>query len=150
MQSLKNRAKRIGINCVGYQFRKTARVLNRIFDKSFEKEGITSHQFSMMCALAALEKMSVKELTLEIMAERTTLVRNLQIAEKEGFVKTISGSNSRKELWTLTEKGKRKLENCFEIWEEVNERIFQVIDRSKWKSARKQLTSIQNKFFEEV
>lgn len=55
--------------------------------------------------------------------DRTTLTRNLEILEKQGFVNISSGDDRRTRMVTITEEGLSMLVKAYPLWEQAQARI---------------------------
>ena len=70
----------------------------------------------------------MSSLSNDLLMDRTTLTRSLEILSKEKLIKNLKTSDSRKRIVKLTEKGYETLEKAIPLWKEAEEEI---LDESK-------------------
>src|SRR5688500_1332199 len=78
-------------NCVCFNLRWAARAVTQFYDGELRRHGIRPTQGTILAALNAREAWSMAELSEALGLERTTLVRNLQPLQRDGFVKAAGG-----------------------------------------------------------
>ncbi len=64
----------------------------------------------------------------DLLMDRTTLTRSLEVLLKEKLIKNIKTSDARKRIVKLTDKGYEILERAIPLWEEAEQEI---LDESK-------------------
>jgi DNA-binding MarR family transcriptional regulator len=74
--------------------------------------------------------------------ERTTLTRNLNILEKKGLIRTVSGEDRRERQVCITERGQRALMAAIPLWEAAQAHIEQGIGGDRMDSLLKGLSEI--------
>jgi DNA-binding MarR family transcriptional regulator len=101
--------------CTCFNLRKAARVVTQIFDN-------------------AMRSITVTKLSDEMVADRTTLSRNLNPMEKSGLIRIEPGDDRRTRIVVITESGKRKLEEAYPLWKKAQQEIKESMGSDKWGS----------------
>lgn len=104
-------------SCICFSARQAARALTRIYDAALRPVGIRSTQLALLNAVRLIGPAPVKRLAAAVVADRTTLARNLRLLEREGLVAIGPGSDLRERSVALTAKGERRLAEAFPRWE---------------------------------
>jgi DNA-binding MarR family transcriptional regulator len=96
--------------------RTEAQRLTRMFDERLRPFELTINQFTMLATLVLAGAQPVTRLAGRLGIDRTTLTRNLAVAEKRGLLKTRAGEDSRERLVEITAAGRRQAEDAFPAW----------------------------------
>src|SRR5580704_3970137 len=112
--------------CINFQFRKTARALNQFYDEALRPAGLRSTQFTMLVVIEASQPMSMSDLAIHLVMDRSTLTRNFDVLGKQGLVSTKVGADRRSRLVRLTRKGESALARALPYWHKAQQ---QVLDR---------------------
>jgi DNA-binding MarR family transcriptional regulator len=99
-------------------------------------------QFSILARVAAVGPMRVNELAELLVMDRTTLGRNIQPLERDGFVALEVGSDRRERLINLTPAGRRILTRAMVLWKGVHQRFESKFDTLEASALRETMTSI--------
>jgi DNA-binding MarR family transcriptional regulator len=113
--------------CLCMASRRAARAITRKFDRALKGSGLRATQFTLLAALALKGPQPIGRLADFIGVERTTLTRNLAVAEKDGLVATRSGKDARSHIASITARGRRTLEKAFAAWRETQDDLTQTI-----------------------
>lgn len=97
--------------------------MTQLFDEALRPAGLHPTQFSLLVAVRLLGEVSMSDLADEIVADPTTLSRNLQILERRGLITVVAGSDRRTRLVRLAEDGHAVLARALPAWEETNGRL---------------------------
>ncbi|HUH56216.1 MAG TPA: MarR family winged helix-turn-helix transcriptional regulator, partial [Rhodanobacter sp.] len=90
--------------------------------------GLRATQFTLLSALHLAGSKPIGELAEMLSADRTTLTRNLSVAEKNGWVALrVDPADARSRLATITRKGSRTLAAALPIWDATQQRLLQDI-----------------------
>ena len=109
-------------SCACFNLRRAARQLSQVFDATLRPSGVSGGQFSLLAVLRAAKGRSVRlsDLASRLGLDRTTLTRNLHLAEREGWVSVVRSDQDRRErLVTLTEAGAAAFERALPYWREA-------------------------------
>jgi DNA-binding MarR family transcriptional regulator len=73
--------------CICYNLRKTSRAITQFYYKMLEPSGLAITQFSLLIGLSIAEYPTITKMANEMIIDRTTLTRNLNILQNHGLVK---------------------------------------------------------------
>lgn len=109
--------------CVLTNARKAARSVSRFYDQMARKTGFTSGQFSVLITVREHDGLTTAELAERLSMERTTLVRNVALLEKKGFLISKPAEDSRGKAFSVTGQGNKLIENALPLWREAQGRV---------------------------
>ena len=92
-------------SCKCLKLRKASRIITQLYDKKLKSCNIKITQFSILSFLATSEDQTMSSLSNDLLMDRTTLTRSLEILSKEKLIKNLKTSDARKRIVKLTEKG---------------------------------------------
>ena len=119
----------VSLGCTCGRLRMLARRLTRIYDAHLAEEGIKVTQNSLLVNISRGEK-TLSELALSMDMERTTLTRNLEPLEAQGWVKTKAGGDPRSRVAGITESGRRKIETVLPLWRKAQREVAATLGES--------------------
>lgn len=128
MQETKSFKYRQLLSCKCFKMRKASRVVTQFYDKKLKPVGIRITQFTILSLIATSKNKTLISLAEELLMDRTTLTRGLNILLKEKLIEQIKAKDSRKKIMKLTAKGHKKLEMAIPLWLEAEH---QILDESK-------------------
>lgn len=106
--------------CLCLASRRAARAITRAFDKRLRTHGLRATQFTLLAVLELKGEQSVGALAAFIGAERTTMTRNIALAEAKGLVAVRKAeADARSRLVAITPAGREVLAAAFVSWREV-------------------------------
>lgn len=108
-------------HCYCLQTRRTARRLTRVYDAALRDTGLKITQCTILFAIARGNETSEGALAERLGLERTTLVRNLQGLVAKGLLERVM--KARCVEHSLTDSGRRALDEVLPIWRAVQARI---------------------------
>jgi DNA-binding MarR family transcriptional regulator len=109
--------------CVCTSLRMATRSVNRLYDRALSQVGLRVTGYSIMSRLAEEGPLTVSELARRLAMERTTCTREVAPLVKSGFVETTTGSDRRRRLLGLTDRGARKRAEAYPLWERVQRMV---------------------------
>lgn len=130
------------LQCNCSSLRGATRALTLAYDEALRPSGLRMTQFSILARVAAVGPMRVNELAELLVMDRTTLGRNIQPLEREGFVALEVGSDRRERLINLTPAGRRVLSRAMVLWKEVHQRFESKFDVLEAKALRETMKLI--------
>lgn len=113
----------IGASCLGFNVRKTARLLAKAYDGAFAGCDLKSTQFPILVALHSHGALSIHRLAGMLALDRTTLTRNLGPLVRRGLVEISDGADRRTKAAAITGEGEALLQKALPQWERVQEAI---------------------------
>lgn len=111
--------------CACFALRKAARAVTQAFDEALRPTGLQPTQFSLLVAVRLLGEVSVSDLAEEVVADPTTLSRNLAVLQRRGLVTVAAGTDRRTRLVRLADEGHAMLARALPAWQEMNRRLSQ-------------------------
>lgn len=130
------------LDCVCYEFRKTARFVINYYDAALKDADLKSNQFIILAAIAYMGKTNFKNLAEFVGIDQSTLARNLVTVEKQGFVTVNTGVNRREKLISLSRKGKNKLASAFPYWQKAQREIMHHLGNDRWSNMKSDFTRV--------
>jgi DNA-binding MarR family transcriptional regulator len=76
--------------------------------------------------------------------DRTTLTRNLDLLEKQDFIKIESSSDRLKRIVTISSRGKAQMSKALPLWERAQGIIIEKFGKGNWREINTGLTEISN------
>ena len=102
--------------------RRAARAITGEFDEALRAHGQRATQVTLLAALHLAWPRSIGELAELLSADRTTLTRNLAVAEQHGWLTTRSSRNgARARSAAITPAGSDVLKKALTVWREVQQ-----------------------------
>lgn len=110
--------------CAAWRVRSLARRVSQFYDARLASHGLTISQFGLMAFVAGAEDDRLSALAERAGIDPSTLTRNLQALEREGWVEiaNVGGDQRRRSAW-LTEAGLAKLASAQGAWEQAQAEI---------------------------
>lgn len=112
----------MGSSCYALQARRTANQLARTYNRALAHLNIEVAQFSTLCVIAAEKALSVSDMAAHLGIERSTLVRNLKILERDELIRQ-SGREGRRIQYQITAKGSRLLNRALPVWHQLQNEL---------------------------
>lgn len=106
------------LNCLTFNFLKTARKLGRGFEERVKATGLTSPQFSTLSMLSGYGAQTVSQLAERLGTDRTTLTRNLDLLFAKGWITRVETEDQRQHAVELSDPGRERLNAAMPAWAE--------------------------------
>jgi DNA-binding MarR family transcriptional regulator len=114
--------------CTNLRLRKLTRRVTQLYDRWLAGAGLTSTQFSLLAYLFAQEDLSIGELAELLVTDPTTLTRNLQPLEKQGYLRIVPGATDRRRRTvTLCGEGRTAFRRAVPLWRQAQARVAQAL-----------------------
>lgn len=124
--------------CLCLASRRAARTITREFDQALRAQGLRATQFTLLAALHLAGPQSIGDLAELLSADRTTLTRNLAVAEQQGLVAVRASRNdARSRVASITANGARTLHAALPVWRETQQRLLEEIGEPAAASLRR-------------
>jgi len=117
--------------CACFNFRKASRAISKLYDDTLQPIGLRSTQFVTLLAIFLNEPIPLSTLAREMVADRSTLTRNLNVLERDGVIRSKPG-RGRARLFSLTDKGRRVLAEGIPLWEKAQGRFVEQLGGRQW------------------
>jgi len=121
----------IGRRCACYNLRRANRAVSRFYDQGLAPSGLRSTQFSMLLAVANRGPITLTALARVVVAERTTLTRNLALLERKGLIRVDAGQDRRESHLTVTRHGAETLARAVPLWDKAQTAIEESLGRER-------------------
>ena len=129
--------------CACIRVRRASRAVTRAFDDAVRPLGIKATQFALLVAVSARKSASTTEHADRLGMERTTMVRNLQLLEKQGFLTSqIAGG---KRVPSLTDYGLETLASALPRWRMAQDRLKASMGHGQWPGILSNLDTLHQK-----
>lgn len=110
--------------CLCLASRRAARAITRAFDRELRLQGLRATQFTLLATLSLKGGQTIGQLADFISADRTTMTRNVALAEEKGFVEVKSDErDGRVRIATITRRGRDALAAALASWHKVQSAI---------------------------
>jgi DNA-binding MarR family transcriptional regulator len=117
-----------GFDCVCGNLRMAARAVSGVYDRHLAEAGVKASQMAVLWAVSNAKGMTVKELAERIAMHETTLIRNLRILEREGWVALKVGTDRRQRIASLTRHGRAVFGAALVGWKSAQAEVAAVLD----------------------
>ena len=128
-------ARRATRECVCSNLRRATRTVTKLYDESLKSTGLKITQFNLLSSLMALGSATLTELAEDMVVDRTTLTRNLEILEARGLVVTEEGEDRRERQLRLTAEGIAAVSAAYPLWQAAQARAMDMAGRANWNAA---------------
>ncbi len=118
--------------CTWFNIRRASRAVTQYFDRALRPSGLKVSQGNILGRLSTQGSVTIGELAGELLMDRTTLTRNVQILEKRGLVSIEPGIDRRTRLLEITGAGFNALKAAFPLWREANQQLINEIGHTQW------------------
>lgn len=106
--------------CLCLASRRAARAITRAFDQELRAHGLRATQFTLLATLSLKGEQTISGLAEFIVADRTTMTRNVALAEEKGLVSVRRhDGDARVRLVVITPEGRERLTAALASWGEV-------------------------------
>jgi DNA-binding MarR family transcriptional regulator len=121
--------------CVCSNLRRATRVITKLYDDSLKPTGLKVSQFGLLSHLMALGSSTLSELAEDMVLDRTTLTRNVEILEARGLVLSEEGEDRRERQLRLSDKGVAAVSAAYPLWQVAQARALEMAGRASWNAA---------------
>ena len=118
--------------CACVNLRKSSRAVTRLFDEELEACGLRSTQLTILLTIAALERPTQTRIARELVAEQSTISRNLKILSGEGLIKTTAVRGTPYRTISLTPKGIKRIREAIPIWTRTQQAFVEKFGQKQW------------------
>ena len=129
-------------NCVCFNLHRVTRLVTQFFDAEMRQHGIRPTQGAILQALNAKENWSMVELSGWLGMDRTTLVRNLQPLQREGWVQAVGGGRGSRVELLITAKGRKKIKESLPAWRAAQSAAVKTLGEQRWSAILSDLETV--------
>lgn len=120
-KQLKQHADEIAHLCLAGRTRLLARVVSSIYDDALRASGLTSAQMTILVALEHTGGVLPSRLCDALKLDKSTLSRNVDRMERQGWVEKQPGTDARSHFLKLTSDGRKKLHQAVPHWRKAQD-----------------------------
>lgn len=132
------------LRCIGFNIRRTDRVLTQFYDEMLAPSGLSAPQFGLLATITQAAPVPINHLAEMMNMDRTTLTRNLDLLVKQRLVQTEEGHDRRMRLVLLTEVGQQALERAWPLWQQAQTRIEHALGRERFDALLNELATVRS------
>jgi DNA-binding MarR family transcriptional regulator len=120
-KQLKKQADEIAHLCLAGRTRLLGRVISNIYDDALRAAGLTSAQMTILVALEHTGGILPTKLCEALKLDKSTLSRNVDRMERNGWVAKEPGVDARSHTLKLTSEGRKKLQQAVPHWRKAQD-----------------------------
>ncbi len=117
----------IARKCLATRMRRLNRVVSRIYDRAFRPIGLTGNQVSILVVLSGSEGSKPAEVCLALHMDKSTLCRNVQLMQKQGWVRSVAAEDARSHRLEVTRTGQGLIEEALPLWRAAQDQAREVL-----------------------
>ena len=125
--------------CACDDLRKATRTVTRMYEDFLRDEGLSVTQFSLLSVIRAGKALSVSTLGRDMGLDRTSITRALAPLERDGLIHSRPGADKRIRIVSVTNKGRKLVEDAAPKWRQAQEALMQTIGEDCWRAMRRLL-----------
>ena len=126
--------------CNCYVIRKISLKISKIYDNALKTSGLKITQYAILKYISILKKTNLKNLSIAMDYNRSTLGRNIRVLERKKLIRFNKGEDKREVEITITDDGQKIFKIARQSWENINNQISENLGKNK----RKMLEEILN------
>jgi DNA-binding MarR family transcriptional regulator len=132
--------------CACSALRRATRAVRAAYAEALKPTGLRITQFAVLRTLARLGPVPVTRLATETALDWSTMGRNLNSLERDGFVRLAVGeADQRERVAHLTEAGREAIEAALPYWREAQKSIESLVEFSEIAGLADQLSRLREK-----
>src|SRR6266702_3339987 len=120
--------------CACDDLRKATRAVSRMYEDFLRDEGLNGTQFSLLSLIRAGKELSISTLGRALALDRTSITRALAPLERDGLIHSRPGADRRIRIVSLTNKGRKLVENAEPKWCHAQEALLETIGVDRWRA----------------
>jgi len=128
--------------CASLNFRRTSRIVTRMYDTAMQESGVRSTQFAILVGIAKLQPVAMGTLAKVLMLDSSTLTRSLRLLQKEGMIEISKRAAMRRRFLKLTRPGEKVLQRSLPLWRAAHARFVATVGAEYWLKLRNELETI--------
>jgi DNA-binding MarR family transcriptional regulator len=120
-ESIEREARGVVATCLGYQTRKLARAVTRLYNDRLRPLGLNLTEMNLLAAIAAQGAVQPAKLGRAMALEKSTLSRNTSRLVERGWVEVRDHPDGRGVLLALTASGNQMLLRAVPAWKQAQQ-----------------------------
>jgi DNA-binding MarR family transcriptional regulator len=130
-------------SCYCIRIRRASNALTKYYDMAMNNVGLTISQFSLLNDIKLMESCNKSRLAEYSKLDRTTIIKNISVLAKKGYITEVLGPNNRNRLIQLTDNGEAAIAEGKIFWEKSQSKIQEVIGQENIEHFIKTLANIE-------
>ena len=122
--------------CACFDLRRATRAVSRMYDDFLRDAGLNITQFALLRLICAKKELSISTLGRAMALDRTSITRALAPLERDGLIRSRPGADKRIRIVSLTNKGRKLVEDAEPKWRQAQEALMQTIGEDRWRAMR--------------
>jgi DNA-binding MarR family transcriptional regulator len=136
LDARQQRASELLAECACFDLRNATRAVSRMYEDFLRDEGLNGTQFSLLSLIRAGKELSISTLGRAMALDRTSITRALAPLERDGLIRSRPGADKRIRIVSLTNKGRKLVEDAEPKWRQAQEALMQTIGEDRWRAMR--------------
>ena len=128
--------------CVAFNLRRTSRVIAALYDSTLAASRLSSAQVTILIVVAKSEPVPVGVLARIILADHSTLTRNLALLSRQRLVTISPRTTMRRRLVRLTAQGGTALGRSIRQWRRIQAQFVGLFGERRWRKTQKSLEEL--------
>jgi DNA-binding MarR family transcriptional regulator len=120
--------------CACYDLRRATRAVSRMYDDFLRDAGLNITQFSLLRVIRREKELSISTLGRYLVMDRTSITRALIPLERDGLIHSRPGADKRIRIISVTNKGRKLVEDAEPKWCEAQEALIDTIGEDRWRA----------------
>ena len=120
-QGQKQVADLISQSCLAARIRLLSRSVTGIYDDFLRPLGLKVTQMAILVMVARMGRISPGRLAGRLAMDKSTLSRNVERLERQGWLAILEGQDDRSQLLQVTARGQKLLEEAYPLWQQAQE-----------------------------
>jgi DNA-binding MarR family transcriptional regulator len=118
--------------CACFDLRKATRAVSRLYDDCLRPLGLNITQYSLLRVIESEPQISVSTLGRYMVMDRTSVTRALAPLERDRLIRSRVGSDKRKRIVSLTNKGTKLIADAKPRWRQAQKTFLDLIGDQRW------------------
>ncbi|HEY9792552.1 MAG TPA: MarR family winged helix-turn-helix transcriptional regulator [Candidatus Obscuribacterales bacterium] len=136
------KAREIASSCACFKLRKASRAVTQFYDAALQESGLKVTQLTLLVSLTLAGPVPIGTLADELVMDRTTLTRNVELLVRDGLAEVVQGKDKRMKLLQSTEKGRAILDKAIPLWEQAQAALVSRLGKQNWTDLSQKLAAV--------
>jgi DNA-binding MarR family transcriptional regulator len=116
-------SQKIAKECIAMRVRRLNRVVTKIYDDSLRPLGLRTAQQTILVAISLMKTPTPTDLERRLSLEKSTVSRNVERMQRQGWVEFVPGEDGRSHHLKLTTKGAKLLRESTALWQLAQKKV---------------------------
>jgi DNA-binding MarR family transcriptional regulator len=116
--------------------------VTQYYDAALQPCNLKVTQFTLLVALNVAGPVPIGMLAEELVMDRTTLKRNVELLVRDRLAEIVPGRDKRTKLLQSTSTGRDLLARAIPLWEEAQNTILTRLGKENWRGLAQKLTAV--------